>query len=177
MGRALALLAAPTLLVPGMACAQIAPGLRAPVDVPMAMRHSLQYGCALAVYGRPVSGLNSDFSDAGEGLHPPTDGLPEAMKPLSATKTRVAVLDAPGGAAWIFFDTTRRRCSAVPTPTDLPDVEAIAAAVFAPGEDWKPVGGKQGTFELKIRGEPVIRGWYQPATATQPQMIIMEPKQ
>jgi hypothetical protein len=176
MRRALALLAGPALLVSGVAWAQIAPGFRAPADVATAIRQSVTAGCFLAVYGRPFAGISSDFSLAGPSMHPGGE-IPEAMKSVTNADTRVAVFDAPGGAAWIFFDTKRRRCSVVPSPVDTAGIEAIAIDAFAPHDDWKPVKDKPGMSELKLGDEPTIRGWYQPASDGRPQMIIMEPEQ
>jgi hypothetical protein len=177
MRTALALLAAPALLVSGEACAQMVPGFAPPKDVADAVGDSL-FGCNLAAYGRPMAGLNSDFSLAGEGLHPAGE-VPAALKPLVNATTRTAVLDAPGGAVWIFFDTARRRCSVVPDPAETAAIDAVAARHFAPGpgSEWKPLKDKPGVYEQKLRGEPVMRAWYQAADGTLPQMIIMEPKQ
>lgn len=169
------------------AAAQIAPGVRAPTSVVEAAGDAWMLGCFFAAAERPAAGLNIGFELAGPSLHP-VNAMPDAaLLPLIGAlpgRTRIAVLDAPGGQVWMFHDPKSKRCIVVPTPVSTEGVEARFVDLMA--KDWKPVEGHVGApsgakvFEQSFGaalGRPavILRTWYQPASGpAQPQMIVTE---
>ncbi|HYJ83136.1 MAG TPA: hypothetical protein VEW26_09880 [Allosphingosinicella sp.] len=167
--------------------AQIAPGVRAPESVAAAAADAWLLGCFFAASERPAAGLNIGFETAGPGLHSVTSLPDGALMPLIRTlpdRTRIAVLDAPGGQVWMFHDPKSKRCIVVPTPVSTEGVEA-GFLKFMTGS-WKPVEGHasappgarvfEDSFGAAL-GRPAVtlRTWYQPASgADQPQMIVTE---
>lgn len=169
------------------AAAQIAPGVRAPESVVDAAADAWMLGCFFAAAERPAAGLNIGFELAGPGLHP-VNAMPDAaLLPLVGVlpgRTRIAVLNAPGGQAWMFHDPKSKRCIVVPTPVSTEGVEARFLKLMA--TDWKPVEGHAGApagarvFEQSFGAAPrrpavTLRTWYQAASGpAQPQMIVTE---
>ena len=183
-GTALILAAAALACPP--AAAQIAPGVRAPESVAYAVGDAWMLGCFFAAAERPAAGLNVSFELGGPGLHAPTSA-PDDLRPLIYAlpdRDAVAVLDAPGGQAWMFHDPKTKRCIVVPTPVSTEGVEARFLELMA--KDWTPVEGHVGApagarvFESSFGaalGRPAVtlRTWYQAGTGpAQPQMIVTE---
>jgi hypothetical protein len=180
-------LAAAAALGPTSATAQIAPGVRAPQSVAEAAADAWLFGCFFASAERPAAGLNLGFELAGPGLHS-VDAMPDGdLLPLIGAlpdRTRIAVLDAPGGQAWMFHDPKSKRCIVVPTPVRAEGVEAAFLKLMA--KDWKPVEGHAGApagarvFEQSFGaglGRPAVtlRTWFQSASGpSQPPMIVTE---
>ncbi|HEX8573247.1 MAG TPA: hypothetical protein VF759_10905 [Allosphingosinicella sp.] len=173
-------------LVGAPARAQIAPGVRAPETVADAAGDAWLLGCFFAAADRPAPGLNIGIENGGPGLHKP-NSAPADLRPLIFAlpgRSSVAVLDAPGGQAWMFHDPKTKRCLVVPTPASAEGIEAGFLKLTA--RDWTPVQGHAGAppgakvFESRFGaalGRPAVtlRTWYQPAAGpTQPQMIVTE---
>lgn len=167
--------------------AQIAPGVRAPESVADAATDAWTLGCFFAAAERPAAGLNIGFELAGPGLHAVNSLPDDDLKPLIYAlpdRTRIAVLDAPGGQVWIFHDPKSKRCIVVPTPISTEGVEARFIKLMA--KDWKPVEGHVGApagakvFEDSFPaalGRPAVtlRTWYQAAAGPdRPPMIVTE---
>jgi len=180
-------LAAAAALVCAPAAAQIAPGIRAPESVADAATDAWMLGCFFAAAERPAAGLNIGFELAGPSLHAVNAMPDDALRPLIDAlpgRTRIAVLDAPGGQVWMFHDPKPKRCIVVPTPVSTEGVEARFLKLMA--KDWKPVEGHAGApadakvFEHSFGaalGRPAVtlRTWYQAASGpAQPQMIVTE---
>lgn len=180
-------LAAAAALASAPAGAQIAPGVRAPESVADAAVDAWMLGCFFAAAERPAAGLNIGFELAGPGLHSVNSMPDDGLRPLIAAlpgRTRIAVLDAPGGQVWMFHDPKLKRCIVVPTPVSTEGVEARFLKLMA--GDWKPVEGHVGApagarvFEDSFGaalGRPAVtlRTWYQAASGpAQPQMIVTE---
>src|ERR1043165_1089143 len=94
------------------------------------------------------------------------------------------VLDAPGGAVWIFFDRRSKRCTIVPQPVTSEGIEAEFMTLVRPDQDWRPVtrDGGGAAFEQDFEAAPALRrpggrlrAWYQAAQGpASPQMIVVE---
>lgn len=180
-------LAAAAALASASAEAQIAPGVRAPQSVAEAAADAWMLGCVFAAAERPAAGLNLGFELAGPGLHA-VNALPSAdLLPLIGTlpdRTRIAVLEAPGGQAWMFHDPKSKRCIVVPTPVSTEGVDAAFLKLM--GGDWKPVEGHgaapvtakvfEQSFGAALRRPAVtLRTWFQAASGpAQPPMIVTE---
>jgi hypothetical protein len=179
-------LAAAAALACAPAAAQIAPGVRAPESVVDAVADAWLLGCFFAAAERPAAGLNVGIELGGPGLHSP-QSAPDDLRPLIFAlpgRMSVAVLDAPGGQAWMFHDRKTKRCIVAPTPVSTEGVEAKFLELMA--RDWKPVEGHVGApsgarvFENSFGaalGRPAVtlRAWHQPASGpAQPQMIVTE---
>lgn len=179
-------LAAAAALACAPAAAQIAPGVRAPESVVDAVADAWLLGCFFAAAERPAAGLNVDIELGGPGLHSP-QSAPDDLRPLIFAlpgRMSVAVLDAPGGQAWMFHDRKTKRCIVAPTPVSTEGVDAKFLELMA--RDWKPVEGHVGApagarvFENSFGaalGRPAVtlRAWHQPASGpAQPQMIVTE---
>jgi hypothetical protein len=180
-------LAAAVALASASAAAQIAPGVRAPESVADAAAQGWLLGCFFAAADRPAAGLNIGFELAGPGLHA-VNAMPDAaLLPLIGIlpdRARIAVLDAPGGQAWMFHDPKSKRCIVVPTPVSTEGVEAAFLKIM--GTEWKPVEGHSGApagarvFEQSFGaalGRPAVtlRTWFQAASGpAQPPMIVTE---
>ena len=178
-GLALPLAAAP-------AAAQIAPGLRAPENVRDAVGQAWLMGCYFAATERPSAGLNIDISMGGPGLHAPRS-MPAGLRGFVDTlgdHVRLAVLDAPGGGVWMFYDGQAKRCTIVTDPADAEGIGAEFANLVRLDNDWRPATREGGgaAFEQDFEAAPALRrpggrlrAWYQAAAGpASPQMIVVE---
>jgi hypothetical protein len=184
---ALLILAAFALpLAAAPAAAQIAPGLRAPETIRGAVAQAWLMGCYFAATERPAAGLNIDTSMGGPGLHEPRS-IPAGLRPFLDTladHVRLAVLDAPGGEVWMFFDARAKRCTIVTNPADAEGMSEEFASLIRLDNDWRPVtrAGGGAAFEQDFeaatrlrRPGGRLRAWYQPAAGpASPQMIVVE---
>lgn len=169
------------------AAAQMAPGLRAPTGVADGVGDAWMMGCYFAATDRPAVGLNLPLGDlAGPDLHAATS-IPDELRAFIDTladEVRVAVLDAPGGAVWMFFDARTKRCTIVPQPVTSEGIEAQFTSLVRPDQDWRPVTREGGgaAFEQDFDAAPSLgrpggrlRAWYQAAQGpASPQMIVVE---
>jgi hypothetical protein len=167
--------------------AQIAPGLRAPTSVADGVGDAWLSGCYFAATDRPAVGLNLPLGDlAGAGLHGPT-AIPDELRAYidtQADEVSVAVLDAPGGQVWMFFDAAAKRCTIVPQPAASEGIEAQFDSLVRNDSDWHQVtrDGGGAAFEQDFEAAPSLgrpggrlRAWYQAAQGpAQPQMIVVE---
>jgi hypothetical protein len=181
----LAAIALPLAATP--AAAQMVPGLRAPASVADAVADAWLAGCYFAATDRPAVGLNLPLGDlAGPGLHAATS-IPDELRAFIDTladNVVVAVLDAPGGAVWMFFDPRSKRCTIVPQPVTSEGIEAEFTTLVRPDQDWRPVtrDGGGAAFEQDFEAAPALRrpggrlrAWYQAAKGpASPQMIVVE---
>lgn len=187
MKRAALILAAFALPIPAApAAAQIAPGLRAPANLRDAVGQAWLMGCYFAATERPAAGLNIDTSMGGPGLHEPRS-MPAGLRAFIDTlgdHVRLAVLDAPGGEVWMFYDATAKRCTIVTNPADAEGIDAEFASLVRLDNDWRAATREGGgaAFEQDFEGAPALRrpggrlrAWYQAATGpASPQMIVVE---
>jgi hypothetical protein len=186
--RAAILLAAFALPVAAApAAAQIAPGLRAPENIRGAVAQAWLMGCYFAATDRPAVGLNLPLGDlAGAGLHAPTS-IPDDLRAFIDTladDVRTAVLDAPGGAVWMFFDARSKRCAIVPQPVTSEGIEAEFTTLVRLDNEWRAATREGGgaAFEQDFQAAPALgrpggrlRAWYQAAAGpASPQMIVVE---
>jgi hypothetical protein len=169
------------------AAAQMAPGLRAPTSVADGVGDAWWMGCYFAATDRPAVGLNLPLGDlAGEGLHAPT-AIPDELRAFIgslADHVRTAVLDAPGGAVWMFFDAQTKRCMIVPLPVASEGIEAVFPSLVPADNGWRRISRDDGStaFEHDFEAAPRLRrpggrlrAWYQAAQgAASPQMIVVE---
>jgi hypothetical protein len=168
------------------AAAQIAPGLRAPTSVRDAIAQAWLMGCYFAATERPSAGLNMDISRGGPGLRAPR-AVPERLRAFidaMPDHVRVAVLDAPGGAVWMFYDGQAKRCTIVTDPADAEGIDAEFANLVRLDNDWRPATREGGgaAFEQDFEAAPALRrpggrlrAWYQAAAGpASPQMIVVE---
>jgi hypothetical protein len=181
----LAALALPITATP--AAAQIAPGLRAPTSVRDGVIQAWLMGCYFAATERPAPGLNTDISTGGPGLHMPRSipaGLSAFMHATLAGHVRIAVLDAPGGEIWMFYDAQAKRCTIATNPADTQGIGDEFASLIRLDNEWRPAAreGGGGAFEQDFEGAPRLgrtggrlRAWYQAAAGpASPQMIVVE---
>jgi hypothetical protein len=181
-------IAAAAALTCAPAGAQMAPGLRAPESVVDAVGDAWMMGCFFASSDRPAVGLNIGMELAGPSLHS-ADAIPDPLRPLInglPARDRFAVLDAPGGQVWMFFDPKTKRCIVVPLPVDTPGIEAKLLSLM--GDEWKQIPTREGVpagttvFEQAFPATPslgrpaaTLQVWYQPTgDAASPQMIVTE---
>lgn len=180
----LASLALPLTAAP--AAAQIAPGLRAPENIRGAVAQAWLMGCYFAATERPAAGLNIDTSMGGPGLHEPRSipadlrGFVDAL----GDHVRLAVLDAPGGEVWMFYDAGARRCTIVTNPADADGIGEEFTRLVRLDNDWRAATreGDAAAFEQDFEAAPRLRrpggrlrAWYQAATGlASPQMIVVE---
>jgi len=172
------------------ATAQIAPGMRPPTSMSEAAGHAWSMGCFFAASERPAPGLNLPVASGGPDLREP-DAIPDDLRPLiMAMPNRIvpALLNAPGGAIWMFYDPQSHRCMVVPSPVDAPGLQAELETNMALMEGWTTVTGAAGApagatvYEQTFPAAPslrrpaaTLRVWYQPAAGPEsPQMIVTE---
>lgn len=180
----LAALAVPSAALP--AAAQIAPGLRAPTSVRDGVIQAWLMGCYFAATERPAAGLNIDTSRGGPGLHEPRS-LPTGLRAFIDTlgdHVRLAVLDAPGGEVWMFYDGQAKRCTIATNPADAEGISEEFASLIRLDNDWRAVTREGGAaaFEQDFEAAPALRrpggrlrAWYQAAQGpASPQMIVVE---
>lgn len=188
MKRLASILAAFALpLAAAPAVAQIAPGFEAPANVREAVAEAWLMGCFFAATDRPAVGLNLPLGDlAGAGLHAPTS-IPDELRAYIDTladEIRTAVLDAPGGAVWMFFDARSKRCTIVPQPVTGEGIEAEFTTLVRLDNGWRAATREGGgaAFEQDFEAAPTLgrpggrlRAWYQTAAGpASPQMIVVE---
>ncbi len=180
----LAVLALPMTAAP--AAAQIAPGVRAPSSVRDAVGQAWLMGCYFAATERPSAGLNMDISMGGAGLHQPRS-MPADLRAFIDTlgdHVRLAVLDAPGGEVWMFYDARAKRCTIVTNPANAEGIDAEFANLVRLDNDWRAATREGGAaaFEQDFEAAPALRrpggrlrAWYQAAAGpASPQMIVVE---
>jgi hypothetical protein len=180
----LASLALPLTAAP--AAAQIAPGLRAPTSVRDGVIQAWLMGCYFAATERPAAGLNIDTSMGGPGLHEPRS-VPAGLRAFIDTMgdhVRLAVLDAPGGEVWMFYDGRAKRCTIATNPADAEGISEEFASLIRLDNDWRAVTREGGgaAFEQDFEAAPALRrpggrlrAWYQAAQGpASPQMIVVE---
>ena len=180
----LASLALPLTAAP--AAAQIAPGVRAPSSVRDAVGQAWLLGCYFAATERPAPGLNMDASMGGPGLHEPRS-MPAGLRAFIDTladHVRLAVLDAPGGEIWMFYDAQAKRCTIVTNPADAEGIDEEFTRLVRLDNDWRPATREGGgaAFEQDFEAAPALRrpggrlrAWFQAAAGpASPQMIVVE---
>ena len=180
----LAAFALPVAAAP--ATAQIAPGVRAPSSVRDAVGQAWLMGCYFAATERPSAGLNLDISLGGAGLHA-ASSIPAGLRGFIDTlrdDVSLAVLDAPGGEVWMFYDARAKRCTIVTNPADAPGIGDEFADLVRLDNDWRAVSrdGGGAAFEQDFEAAPALRrpggrlrAWYQAAAGpASPQMIVVE---
>lgn len=168
------------------AAAQIAPGLRAPTSVRDGVIQAWLMGCYFAATERPAAGLNIDTSMGGPGLHEPRS-MPAGLRAFVDTlgdHVRLAVLDAPGGEVWMFYDGRAKRCTIATNPVDAEGIGDEFASLVRLDNDWRAVTREGGgaAFEQDFEAAPALRrpggrlrAWYQAAAGpASPQMIVIE---
>lgn len=186
MKRLAFLLAALALPLTAPAAAQIAPGLRAPENIRGAVAQAWLMGCYFAATERPSAGLNLDISMGGAGLHA-ARSIPAGLRGYIDTlrdDVSLAVLDAPGGEVWMFYDAQAKRCTIATNPADAQGIDAEFADLVRLDNDWRAVTreGGGGAFEQDFEAAPALRrpggrlrAWYQAAAGpASPQMIVVE---
>jgi hypothetical protein len=180
----LAAFALPVAAAP--AAAQIAPGLRAPENIRGAVAQAWLMGCYFAATDRPAPGLNMDISRGGPGLRD-ASSMPASLRPFMDTlgdHVSLAVLDAPGGEVWMFYNAQAKRCTIVTNPADAEGIDAEFASLVRLDNDWRAATreGGGGAFEQDFEAAPTLgrpggrlRAWYQAAAGpASPQMIVVE---
>lgn len=168
------------------AAAQIAPGLRAPGNIRGAVAQAWLMGCYFAATERPAPGLNMDTAMGGPGLHEPR-AMPAGLRAFIDSlgdHVRLAVLDAPGGEVWMFYDARAKRCTIVTNPADAEGIGEEFASLVRLDNEWRAATreGGGGAFEQDFEAAPALRrpggrlrAWYQPAAGpASPQMIVVE---
>lgn len=187
MRRAALILAAFALpLTAAPAAAQIAPGVRAPASVRDAVGQAWLLGCYFAATERPAPGLNMDAAMGGPGLHEPRS-MPAGLRgyiDALPDHVRLAVLDAPGGEVWMFYDARAKRCTIATNPADAAGIDAEFASLVRLDNDWRAATREGGgaAFEQDFEAAPALRrpggrlrAWYQAAAGpASPQMIVVE---
>jgi hypothetical protein len=178
-------LLAPLAAMP--AAAQMIPGLRAPASIAAGVGDAWWSGCFFAATDRPAVGLNLPLGElAGAGLHEPAS-IPDDLRAFIATlagHVRIAVLDAPGGQVWMFFDARAKRCTIIPEPVASEGIDAKFPSLVPGGDGWRRIIRDDGSpaFEQDFEAAPALRrpggrlrAWYQAAQGpASPQMIVVE---